>query len=187
MNDLVKLTTTGTTEGDADPRAGRGRLGYAVLEPLLDRPTHHEQVARCQSPCQRGPATSWANSERTGGTCRDEGHVIVEAARTMAVTVPGHTVSAIAIEIGPGGYVGPVVVVREGIGHRAQGSRRLADAGRESGFYNLVVDYPPTMTTPGKAFEEVEEQLVSAGYPSGHMVNLAVVIQFGVSNGGLEE
>ena len=105
----------------------------------------------------------------------------------MAVTVPGHTVSAIAIEIGPGGYVGPVVVVREGIGHRAQGSRRLADAGRESGFYNLVVDYPPTMTAPGKAFEEVEEQLVSSGYPSGHMVNLAVVIQVGVSNGGLEQ
>jgi hypothetical protein len=105
----------------------------------------------------------------------------------MPVTVPGHTVVAIPVEVGPGGHVAPVVVVREGIGHRAQGSRRFADAGRESRFYNLVVDHPPTVTLPGKACEEVEEQLVSSGYPSGHIVNPAVVIQVGVSDGGLEQ
>jgi hypothetical protein len=39
---------------------------------------------------------------------------------------------------------------------------------------------------PGKGLEEIEEQVVSAGHPSGHMVDPAVVIQVSVSNGGFE-
>ena len=104
----------------------------------------------------------------------------------MAVTVPGHTVSAISVEVGPGGHVAPAVVGSESTGHGAQRGRRFADAGRESGFENLVVDHPAAVAPPGKGLEEVEEQVVSSRYPSGHMVDPAVLIEVGLSHGGPE-
>jgi hypothetical protein len=104
----------------------------------------------------------------------------------MAVTVPGDTVGAIPVQVGPGGHVAPAVVVREGIGHGAQGSRRLADAGREPGLYNFVVDHPATVAPPGKILEKFQEQVVSAVHPTGYVVDPAVVIQVGLLNGGFD-
>lgn len=49
-----------------------------------------------------------------------------------------------------------------------------------------MVDHPTAVAPPGKGLEELEEQVVSPRYPSGHMVDPAVVIEVGVSNGGLE-
>lgn len=173
------------SERQAQSGAGRFDLRNAVLEATLGLTAGHEEISLTKLEDARPPASSWPQKELAWLAQGHHSHDGVSNLARDPVSMPGHAVCAVSVEVDPHG-VEPNAI--------APGQRRTSVLkprgraeflvieflpGREPRFIDLAVVHPPTPLAPRNVTKQLLESSVRSGHPARAMVHPALPVQRG--------